>query len=795
MSRNYELIRKAEDAIHSHREAALSTRPRTLDTVVTENERTASAQRRDLDVDLHGAWQAILRRRSIIYVCTAAMFSAAALVCIFMTPQYEAVSKLEMLKQDASGLSLTQGGASPDANSDPLDFNVTLQTQLGVLNSDVIAGQVMRELNLVKSTDANQGSSGDKNAGSQGVDASSPVLNKESARALRRFKSNLKVKAIPGTRLISVSYIHRDPTMAARIVNQLVSDFIEYNFQVRYTATEKATDWLRGQLVDLKSQVEKSQQRAAELQRESGILGEDEHHNIVLTRLEQLNNEVTAAEADRVNKENVYRLSRGANPELIASMLGSQPERNMPEAANPASLLNHLREQESALSAEYADASAKYGPAYPRLIQTRDKLNAVRASIAAELGKIAARAKKEYELAASREAAARKAFTEQKAIATEMNDKASDYLIAKHEAESGRVLYEHLLEKLKEAGVLAGLHSNAFHVLDLAKVPTLPSRPNVPLYLGLGTLSGLFLGAIGVFVREATDRTVRNVGEIETSTFVPILGVVPDARQLPGARLKFLLKGGKNEAQKGEAQDSLVVSLRNPGVAEAFRAVRTSLLLSRLDQSSRILMITSGTPQEGKSFVSLNLAASFASTGAKVLLVDADLRRGTLSRVLKQSAGPGLSDVLSATLPDDPNHSIPYRQLDHFPGVTYMPAGNFCRHACELLGSERMNDMIEDWRTQFDYVLIDTPPAVPVTDAVVLSRQVDAVIVVARFAVTNQSSLQRTIRLLRDVRAARLGVLLNGMDIRSPEFYQYSGFYGGYEVAHPGPRKNQIPSR
>ena len=144
--------------------------------------------------------------------------------------------------------------------------------------------------------------------------------------------------------------MHPDPQMAAKIVNQLVADFVEYNFQVRYNATAKATDWLGRQLVDLKSQVEKSQERAVQLQKESGIFGEDEHHNVVLTRLEQLNNELTNAEADRVIKEGVYKLSRSGSPELVAGMLGTQPQRNMPEAANPASLLNNLRQQEATLN-------------------------------------------------------------------------------------------------------------------------------------------------------------------------------------------------------------------------------------------------------------------------------------------------------------------------------------------------------------------------------------------------------------------------------------------------------------
>ena len=794
MSRNYELIRNAADAIHTRRGAGMSTRPlpRSIPPAEASNERP-----NELDLDIHGILRAIVRRRMWIYVCTGSMVALAALACLFMTPQYKAESKLEILKQDTSGLSLNSAGASPDASSDPLDFNVTLQTQLGVLKSDVLAWQVMKELKQVDAKDFSSNPPSDTaRPAQQPTEDDYPTPDKRASRALTRFKSSLKVKTIPGTRLISVSYMHPDPQMAARIVNQLVSDFVEYNFQVRYNATAKATEWLGRQLVDLKSQVEKSQERAVQLQKESGIFGQDESHNIVLTRLEQLNNEVTSAEADRVIKENVYKLSRSGNPELVASMLGTQPERSTPDAANPASLLNNLRQQETTLKAEYADASAKYGPAYPRLIQIKDKLGSVRSSIATELGKVAQRAKNEYQLASSREAAARKAFAEQKAVAAQMNDKSIDFLIAKHEADSGRVLYEHLLEKLKEAGVLAGLRSSTLHVLDPAEVPTVPARPNVPLYIGFGAVAGLFLGLVGVVVAETMDRTVRDVEEIESANYVPVLGVIPDAGIIPTMGLKYWLKANKGEPSNSEAQNALLMSLRNGSVAEAFRTVRTSLLLSRLGEPAKVLMITSGMPQEGKSFVSLNLAAAFAYNGGKVLLVDADLRRGTLSRVLKQQTGIGLSEIIRAVPEDgshhtwsrmlggDPEFSAAYRQIDDVPGLTFISAGDCPDHASELLGSQEMTALVERWRERFDYVLIDTPPAIPVTDAVVLSRKVDAVIVVVRFAATNRPSVQRTIRILRDVQVARLGVVVNAMDLRSPEYYHYSGFYGRAEQGY-----------
>jgi succinoglycan biosynthesis transport protein ExoP len=774
MSKNYDLLRQLGAPLMHNLGRRTRTEPHRSLPIARSASGPASHKTSDeLDFDLDAVLQILVRRRVWILVSTATMLAAAMLACLLITPKYKAESRLEILKQDTSSLSRDDVINSSGESSDPLDFNMTLQTQLGVLKSDTLAWQVMRELKLVDKDFSPNPPSSQNAARSQVSESSDRAPDKQAARALRRFKSNLKVDAISGTRLITVSYTHPDPKMAAKIVNQLVSDFIEYNFRVRYDATTKATDWLRRQLVDLKSQVEESQKHAVQLEKNSGIFGEDEHHNVVLTQLEQLSREVTSAEADRVIKETVYKLSRSGNPELVAGMLGTQPERSTPEAANPAALLNNLRQQETTLKAEYADAAAKYGPAYPRLIQIKEKLSSVRSSIAAEVGKVGERAKIEYELAASREGAARKAFADQKAIAAQMNDKAIDFLIAKHEADSGRVLYEHLLEKLKEADVLAGLHSSELHILDPAQIPTRPAEPNVLLYSGFGALAGLFLGLVSVFVVEITDRTIRDVGEIETTTYVRVLGVIPHVRLIPRTGLKHWLTAPMRQGINGAAQNALLLSLRNSEVAEAFRSVRTSLLLSQPREPAKIIMSTSGMAQEGKSFASLNLAAALACNGGKVLLVDADFRRDTLSRVLTQHSGIGLSQVLLG----DVDPAAAYTPIDDVPGLKFMPAGNCPRHPSELLGSQQMTAMIESWRKQFDYVVIDTPP-LAVTDAVVLSSKVDTVIVVVRFAVTNRRSIYQTIRLLRDVHVARLKVLVNAVDVRSPEYYHYSRFYG-----------------
>jgi polysaccharide biosynthesis transport protein len=752
-----------------------------------DGDNSTFAETANADFDLHSILKTFARRKNYLFGSIVIGLVLAALVCIVMPKRYKAEARIELFKQDTGNLAVNNASNQADT-SDSVNFNLNVQTQLAVLKSDTLAWKVMRETNLLGKDqfppDAMQESG-----------TSLPAPDKRAAQALENFEKNLNVEAVSGTRLIKVSYTDPHPKLAAQVVNQLLSDFVDHNFQVRRDATTKATDWLSHQLVDLKTQVEKSQQRAVQLQKESGIYGEDEQHNVILTRLQRLNEELTTAEADRVLKENVYRLSRGGSQDLIAGMVGAQVQGASSQAANSVVLLNNLRQQEASLNAEYADAAAKYGSEYPRLISLKEKLSAVRASIAEELEKIGERAKKEYQLAASREAAARSAFDEQKTIAARMNDKAVDFLIAKHEADSNRALYDHLLEKLKEADVLAGLHSNELHVLDPAAVPTRPARPNIPLYLAFGCVGGLFLGVVSVFVAETLDHTVRDVSEIENTICAPVLAAIPEAHPAASRTLKSWLKPSLERRPEGDWQRALEAGLQNPEIREAFRALRTSLLLSRPETSARTLLVTSGMPKEGKTFTSFNLAFALAKSGGRVLLVDADLRRGSLSKSLGFESKAGLSAAFSAETPEPPSD---YQLFDQVPALRFMPAGG-SECDSEVLASNRMAELIRGWRENFTYVVIDTPPILPLTDAAVLSTLVDAVIVVVRFGVTNIQSATRTIRILRDVQAQRIGVLVNGMDVHSPEYYHYSGVHdyknyasaataGGELYLYPPPR-------
>jgi capsular exopolysaccharide synthesis family protein len=422
---------------------------------------------------------------------------------------------------------------------------------------------------------------------------------------------------------------------------------------------------------------------------------------------------------------------------------------------------------------QYAQAATEYGSEYPRLLQLKEQMHALQSSIQTELGKVLESAKSEYALAVSQEDAVRKRLAEQRAVASQMNDRAIAYNIAKNEADSSRVLYENLLQKVKEAEVLAGLQSSGLSVVDPAAVPGSPSKPRLRTFLTLGLLGGIVIGILGAFVLEATDHTVRTPEEIENATQIHLVGVIPQNELPPTSESQKLLRPYATKDGTRVLSATVDAPTQDENVvAEAFRWVRTSLALQGRGRIPRTLLIASASASEGKSFAALNLAAVLAENGGKVLLVDADLRRGTLSKMLGRESERGLSEALRGL--DD---RLPYGQVDAVTGLSFMPAGAILKSPPELLASATMLNIMQQWRREFRYIVIDSPPLLPVIDAVVLSQQVDSVIVVARSAFTQRASIVRAIRLLRNAGVTYMNVLANAVETHSTE---YSQLYGRY---------------
>ncbi len=350
-----------------------------------------------------------------------------------------------------------------------------------------------------------------------------------------------------------------------------------------------------------------------------------------------------------------------------------------------------------------------------------------------------------------------------------LNDRNVQYSIMKHEVESKRDLYDSLFKQLKEAGVLAGLRSTNIVTVDPARQSDRPAKPFVPLDLAIALFGGLLLGVTGAFVAENCDDTITTPDDAEQITMVPALGLVPRWKVLkPHAHATSPIRLASSIPSRAEA---VVLSKPQSQIAEAYRIVRTSILQASRQGVSNVFLVTSALPDEGKTTTALNCAAALAQQDQRVLLVEADMRRSNLERKLNLNGGGGLSSLIAG----GPSSVVPVK-FPSLPNLSVIPAGPRPSNPAELLGSPRMAERIKEWRTNYDFIILDTPPVLSVTDAVVVSVHCDAVILVVRSGVTTKQSLIRVRDLFLRSRKRIAGVVMNGFNLKSVDHYLYLGY-------------------
>ena len=704
---------------------------------------------------LLGYWRILKKRRWMIFATFSIVLVLAIIATLRMTRLYQAESRIAIYPENSNMLGLKDlenGTASAD-----WDYNVALETQLSILRSDELALKVIETLRL----DSNPGFMGSDAVAQSASRAIRPAnLGPDPERLatmLGLFRSGLAVQVVPRTRVIEISYMHPDPQLAAEISNMLVKTFIEENFRTKYESTSQTADWLSKELSDLQMKVQTSEEKLVRYQKDKGIVGIDEKQNIVTAKLDELNKELTAAQTDRIQNEANYNLAVSGDPSVFVKL-------------SEGNLLEKLEAQQAELDTQYAQTTTQFGSSYPKVIELKNQLKQVRSSIAAEEKRLLTRVHDEYMASAQREKLLTSAFDKQKQEANHLNESAIEYTALKRDADTNRQLYQSLLQRLKEASVTAGLRSNNIRVVDVARVPIVPVRPNVPRNIVIGFLLGL-AGGIGLaFLQESLDTTVANLDELSTITALPALGTIP--LQLSGNGRRRHLKSALSIADRPELAGPIVCAKPQSEAAESYRALRTSILLSSFGAPPKVILITSALPQEGKTTVSTNSALVLAQKGGRVLLVDADLRRPGVGKALGIKASAGLSTVLSGVDKIE-GAIVPFPQLAN---LQILPAGPIPPNPVELLGSSIMKDYLARWRNEFDHVIIDTPPCLSVTDSVVLSVEADQVILVARAGQTPKAALRRASELLTQVNARVMGIVLNAFNMRSAEGYYY--YYG-----------------
>src|ERR1700716_473255 len=707
----------------------------------------------------------LIKRKWIVIACAVGIFAAVAIASLRQTPVYEAVGRIAVNKADSNLVTFKDSVPVMDYY-DPTD----LDTETRILQSDIVALQGIRQLNLDKRPEYGGHSAPQPNL------VADPLQNdsKRTTALLGGFKGTLKVSLIPNTRIIEIHYRSTDPTLAANAVNTLAATYVEQNFKTKFESTMQASDWLSKQLVDLQMKVETSQEKLVRYQKEHEIFGVDDKQNIITEKLDELNKEMTTAEFDRMQKEAAYRQTQSNDPVAVSAAIVSDTTGGGAGAAS--ALLDKLREQQAGLKIQIADLSTQFGPSYPKIAQLNNQLKEIDHQLQSETNKAVDHLNGRYQAALQRENMLRASFEKQKQAANKLNESAIEYSILKRDVDSNRTLYEGLLEKLKEAGVTAGLRSNNFRIINAARVPTSPSEPNIPRNLSFALVLGIISGVGLAFLLENMDNTVRTPEQAQAISGLPSLGMIP-----LGSKSTNRGATGKRLAVTASKEVVETVTQVPPQsqMAESYRALRTSLLLSNLGAPPKVIMVTSARPQEGKTTTSINTAIVLAQKGVRVLLVDADLRRPSIHKTLGMGPRSGLSNVLtgSATI----QQTITTSPV--LPNLFILPAGTPPPNPAELLASSNMRDLIVELRGLYDHIVIDTPPTLSVTDAVVLSPRADATILVIRSGQTTKQALRRARDILTQVNAHVAGVLLNAVDLTSPDYYyyyEYQGKYGQY---------------
>jgi polysaccharide biosynthesis transport protein len=707
----------------------------------------------------------LIKRKWIVLSSIAIIFGVVSIATMRSVRIYEAVGSIAINRMDPMFLNF-KDSPSPVDYYDPSD----LDTEVRILKSDLLALQVIKELNLDKRPQ--YGGGPDSSSTSLGLTTDSLELDSDrTSSLLGSFKAGLTVSLLPNTRIIEIRYRCPDRELAARVVNTLINTYEEQNFKTRYESTMQASDWLSKQLVDLQMKVEISQEKLVQYQKQHEMFGADDKENIVTEKLDQLNHELTDAESDRIEKQSIYELMQSGDAEAVAAAASSAAHST--GAAGSSSLLEQLRGQEADLKIQIAQLSTQFGPAYPKVMQLNNQVKEVGVQIQAETKKIAQRARGDYMAALDREKMLSAAMEKQKQEANNLNESSIEYSLLKRDVETNRSLYEGLLQKLKEAGVTAGLRSTNIRKVDQARIPTAPAAPNVPRNLAFALALGLTTGVGLAFLMEGVDNTVRTPEQAQLISGLPSLGMIP--------------MGSRHHAQSGSHQKLAIASSKEAvelvtqtrpqsQMAESYRALRTSLLLTALGAPPKVILVTSALPQEGKTTTSINCAVVLAQKGSRVLLIDADLRRPSIHKTLGMGPRAGLSNVLTGNLPLQ--QAITRAPI--LSSLYVLTAGTPPPNPAELLASANMRDVIAELREQYDHIVIDTPPTLSVTDAVVVSTRADAVVLVIRAGQTTRQALRRSRELLAQVNARVAGVLLNAVDLSSPDYYYYYEYQGKY---------------
>jgi capsular exopolysaccharide synthesis family protein len=707
----------------------------------------------------------ILKRRWVVLSCLLIVFTTVAIGTLKKKPIYEGKVLIEINPEQPNVLNFQEV-----LQLTSVDIESYRETQYKVLQSRTLAEHVIDDLKLCRYPEFYKGSLlfgliqvvPDKIPSAS--DPEPPDRSMDAYRnTVRHFIDNIDVSPVRRSNLVELSFYSENAELAARIANQLSTEYIDQNLQVKWDEANKASEWLSGKLVGLKAKLEKSDDALQSYARANSIIFVEEKQNLVNERLKQLQEEYTKAQALRFQKESLYNLVQAGRVQDLPGVLSN-------------GLIQNLATRLAELERDYAQLTATVKPEYPKAIALKKQIDAMQASLDRQKKALGENIVDDYRSALANEKYLAQALDEQKKEVNDVAEKSIQYNILKREVDANKQLYEGLLTRMKEATVSAGLTASNVRIVDTAQVPKAPVKPRVALNLALGIVLGAAFGVGLAFLQEYLDNTLKTPDEVERLLRLPSLGLLPDYS--PDGTGKGSDKGLATVKHGSDGAIAPAVQTGREAV-EAYRSLRTSILLSA-HPVPKMLLITSAVPSEGKTTITVNLGAMLASLGSKVVIVDCDMRKPSCHRSTGVENKPGFVQCLTGHV-ELADAILP---VPGVPNLSVIPCGPIPPNPAEVLSSPVTPELLNKLRSQFEYVLVDSPPLLTVSDSRILSTLTDAVVLVTRAYGTPYDVVRRARELLYHTGARILGVALNSVDVHKQGGYGYGNGYGYYRYGY-----------
>jgi capsular exopolysaccharide synthesis family protein len=712
---------------------------------------TYGVREMDEDVHLRDYLRLILKHRWKVVALFVIVVTSVTIGIFSITPTYTASTTIQIEKEAPKVLKFED---ILPVNSGGDDY---YKTQQMIIQSRAIARRVIEKLSLWDHDQFKE-----KGIVRSAEAALVPANREAMDKLINDFLGLLDVGLIRKSRLASISFRSNDPELSALVANDVARAYIDFNLEYKFKATETARDWLSGQLTEFQAKVERSEEDLNKFASRNGIFSLEKDENLVLKRLDSLNDALAASESDRIKKESFYKEVKRHSTKNIPPLM-----------TDDYVLINALKKELSGLEAEYSKLSVQlYKKEYPKMVRLKAEIDSLKEKVDQEVRGMIDMAEVSYKISLESENLLRKSFEKQKKLALRIKEKSIQYNILKREVDTNKELYDGLLQRVKETGVAAGLESSNVQIVDMAVPPLRPTSPRKGLTILMSMFAGLSLGVAFAFSVEYFDNTVKDPDEISKLFGLPTLGLIPtlqSSSQKKGKRDK----GGEPQPGTGDL-DTVTFKFPKSAISAAYHTFRTSLLFSTPGSPPKTILVTSSSPNEGKTTVSCNLGILLAQSGSKTLIIDADLRRPACHKAFNVQSSPGITDYLTghATLDD-------VIKPTEIKGLSVLPSGPISPNPPELLDSVQFARAIEELKELYDFIIFDSAPIMVFADSLNMTSKVDGTVMVVKSAKTTKDDLKNSLGLIRGIGAPMLGMVINAIDIKKSDYYySYHDYYG-----------------